>query len=449
MTVLILHLSDAHIKNELDPVVGRASSIASCLFSALPNASAVFVVFSGDIAFSGEKEQYDVARNFLTQLRASIEAEKKIPVHFVIAPGNHDCDFSREDEMRRIAIKHLGTNKAKIDESVINTCTSVQEPFFDFCAGLQDVQQEPVDKLWQVLSFDLDGKRVVFDVLNVSWVSRLHEEPGGLTFPYERYHAVENQVADLRILVMHHPLNWFSQSVYRPFRSFVRKVANIIITGHEHQGNAGENLDTESAHSAYIEGAVLQGHHDLTDSSFYLLEIKLDEAQYCSTRYRWNKSLYEAAEEGSWADYRDLPIKQSNPLEVTKDFRAILDDPGANFQHPTASVGLSDIYVYPDLHELSSSARGREFISSSVLLDPARTSNGVLLEGDEKSGATSLLYRLYDEYHDRGYVPLLLRGRDIKRTAAQIDALIVRAVREQYGERSLIFIRFSGHIARH
>jgi hypothetical protein len=77
----------------------------------------------------------------------------------------------------------------------------------------------------------------------------------------------------------------------------------------------------------------------------------------------------------------------------------------------------------------------KQFLSTSLLLEPSRIENGVLLSGEEKVGATSLLYMLFAHYHDIGLVPLYLRGPDIKsHSERDIDLAIQKAVAEQYGE---------------
>lgn len=437
MTAIILHLSDIHIKSEHDPILTRASNIAACTFSVLPETSVLFVIISGDIAFSGKAAQYDLASGFLSSLKSVIQTEKDIPVHFVIAPGNHDCDFDRDTKMRQMAIKCLTEDGVgAIDDSVIDQCTLPQEEFFKFKKNMSSVTLHTGDKLWETLSFGVDGKAIVFDTLNISWVSRLQEEQGGLVFPHERYSSKESEHADVRILVMHHPLNWFGQGMYKPFRKFVRKLANIVITGHEHQANVGENIDSESSMSAYIEGGILQDNGGIGNSTFNLVTLNLEDGTYSSTQFKWTSKHYEATEEGSWADYRALPAKRLNPFEIQKEFRQLLDDPGANFQHPSRPrISLSDIYVYPDLLEAGSEKRSGSFLSSSSLIDPSKTVDGVLLEGEEKVGRTTLLYRLYDEYHERGFAPLMINGSGIKQIKTRdLDTLIRKAVVEQYGE---------------
>ena len=437
MTAVLLHLSDIHIKTPNDPILKRGESIAACLFSSLPSASHLFIVVSGDVAFSGEEEQYVLATDFLKRIQTAIQNETSIPVSFVVVPGNHDCDFNQDSGARKMLIKSLeGSDVSEIDPSIIDTCTAIQKPFFKFREELEGNKEVDDDLLWRSSRFNIGIKILGFECLNVSWVSKLREEPGRLYFPIDRYSEKMTNDVDVRILVLHHPLNWFNQSIYRPFRTFVRQLADIVISGHEHQGNVGIINDAETDKSAFVEGCVLQGEKDPSDSSFNVVVIDLSQGQFASTRYNWDKSRYVETEEGSWSDYYNLPAKRANPFAISESFQEVLDDPGAFFKHPGRSnITLSDIFIYPDLQKVNGNGgtRRKNFINSSRLLSPDVTADGLLIEGEEKAGCTSLLYQLYRQYHDRGFVPLLLKGKDLKKTNdAEIDALINRVVKVQY-----------------
>ncbi|MFA6180235.1 MAG: metallophosphoesterase [Candidatus Methylopumilus sp.] len=439
MTAVVLHLSDIHIKNTKDPILQRGGEIAATTYSSLPAASHVFILVSGDIAYSGIASEYELAKAFLLSVKEAIKKEVTCPISFILVPGNHDCDFSTPVGARRMLVEGLDKQDSpEVDDSIIDICTNIQRNFFDFRSSIESNEGVKDDKLWRTSRFEVEGKVLEFDCLNISWVSKLREEPGRLYFPIGRYSENQLESADVRILVVHHPLNWFSQNIYRPFRTFVRKVSNVIISGHEHQGNVGVITDADSDASAFVEGCVLQGDKkDLSDSSFNLIILDLGLGQFSSTRYNWNGRLYSSTEEGSWADYHDLPAKRINPFAIEAEFEGVLEDPGAFFKHPSRiNVGLSDIYVYPDLRKIGNGEdRRRVFVSSSRLLSPEVTADGVLIEGEEKSGCTSLLYQLYRQYHDRGFVPLLIKGKELRKVSdADIDNLIKRTVEKQYGE---------------
>lgn len=52
MSLVIIHLSDIHIKSDHDPILKESDNIASCAFASLADASHLILMVSGDIAFS-------------------------------------------------------------------------------------------------------------------------------------------------------------------------------------------------------------------------------------------------------------------------------------------------------------------------------------------------------------------------------------------------------------
>lgn len=442
MAIVILHLSDIHLRGKSDWISDKCQMIASCTYASMHNASAVFIVVSGDVAFSGKPEEYDSAKNFFTEIRDAISEDRNVSVHFVFVPGNHDCDFDLNNNTRTLTLSSIRGKPEEIDKSVIDTGCSVQKPYFDFVGQLRSAEEiQAGDQLWSSYRFTVEGREVVFEALNVSWCSQLKEEPGSMIFPFERYTHFTDETADIRISVLHHPLNWFSQAVYHPFKQFLRGASNVIISGHEHVGGVGEDFNSDSGHSAYIEGCVLQDEKNLTQSSFNVAELNIMDGTYRTTRYLWNqgKKHYLPTEEGSWSDFRSLPKKSTNRFTLTNDFQELITDPGAAFQTLKGSeIKLADLYVFPDMQEPLEKKEVKQFLSTSLLLDPARIESGILLSGEEKVGATSLLYMLFEHYYDIGLVPLYLRGPDIKsHSERDIDSAIEKAVIEQYGAAQL------------
>lgn len=239
MTALLLHLSDIHFRqNKPNWVADKAALIAACTYSSLPDATAVFVVVSGDIAFSGMADEYLIARQFLDALKSEVLKEKTVPLHFVFAPGNHDCNFKRDNAARRAMLESARADIQKLeDNTIVDFASEVQSEYRDFEQQLLSAGETRAgDKLWTSHRFTVEGNEIVFDTINVSWCSSLHEEQGTIIFPTDRYQKKLSEAADLRIAVIHHPLNWFAQPVYHGFRKLVRSVANVVVSGHEHVG---------------------------------------------------------------------------------------------------------------------------------------------------------------------------------------------------------------------
>lgn len=446
MSVLILHLSDLHVEGDLDPVVPRAKAIADVLNPYLPATSVVFIVVSGDIAQAGLKVQYDVATRLLKRIATEIRTQKDLPVEFVTVPGNHDCDFSADQAVRNAILKDLCNYVGRMPTGLINGATTVQENYFNFRNHL--ISQGSLvhdDRLWSIQEFVVEGKSIWFDSLNASWMSTEKEKPGVVFFPFESYTDFKSSDADLRIAVIHHPFNWFNQINYQDFRGFLHSLNDIVITGHEHTGNAGVRSEARGGECAYIEGCALQVANQ-TLSAFNLIELRLDSDDFSCEKYQLNNDRYEGTGREPWLPIRSLPLRVGTALHFTVNFQKTLNDPGATLNHPDKKdLKLDDFYVFPDLdlqsddrkrpNRLGSLAKKR---SSKTLTRIDTVEPSFVLEGDENSGKTRLLYQLCKSYHSQNYLPLYVDGRKIK-SSNQDDLMKVlsNAIVEQYGAENL------------
>lgn len=442
MSIAILHLSDIHFSEKQNPILDHPRSVSSTLFSYLPQVSAAMIVITGDIAQSGKTNEYEHAKNFIKKLIENIKNEKDLPVYVILAPGNHDCDFEGDQEARIAVIGNVANKAGAIPPSYIEAGVAVQKNFFKFRAELEDPSIIVYsDQLWTSYAIEVDGKKIFFDTLNASWMSTRTEQQGGLLFPYERYGEFKPTDCDLRISILHHPLNWYSQRNYLAFRSFLHRLSDIILSGHEHQSHARTTDDEHDGACAFIEGGALQSRQSLK-SSFNILLINLEERRFQYKRYSLDNKVYSSEDSIKWTDYRALPLREASEWSLTESFSKILNDPGATLKHPSGhQLQLTDIYVYPDLdvrsHKHSDDHRkaNKQKINSRFLIKAESIKDTVLLEGEESAGKTRLLYRLYSEYHSQGFLPLLLLGEHIKNSSPNdLDRLLNQGIAQQYGK---------------
>lgn len=437
MKLVILHLSDIHVRSAGDVVLSHAADIASASFASAAGAAHVFIVVTGDIAFSGDAAEYRAAAPFLERIAIAIRKECGNLVDIVLVPGNHDCNLRMDTAARRHLIASiLAESKPEIDASVIEQCTTVQHPFNEFRLALETQHAVNDDGLWRTHTFPVGTKNIAFECLNISWISQRTELPGTLYFPADRYRHMPDQYADLRVAVLHEPFNWLSQAAYRPLHTLVRRMSDVVLTGHEHVGNVGVMDDSTSGRNVYVEGNVLQEDaSDMSKSGFNVVTIELDASRFCSTRFVWNGVRYAGITEGSWVDYHELPRRSNNPLPLQPEFLAALDDPGGPIRHPARQqITLGDLFVFPDLLEITDSPDKRQYRTSAFLANPAAIGDGILLEGDDKSGRTSLLRHLFREYYDRDFYPILIRGEHLNREDARgVERVLRAAIGRQYG----------------
>lgn len=436
MDLIILHLSDIHIKQNTDPILQRSDRIAQTVFPFLPECKHLILLFSGDIAFSGKTDEYLLAKSFIESISKRIISERQIPITIVTTPGNHDNNFDKNDGAREILVDQAHRSPEKIDNSIIKICCKVQEEYFDFRNQIEAATHIDPDSLWRSTTIEVDGQKIAIESLNISWISKIKEEQGMLLFPFERYNKILEDEPVIRISTMHHPLNWFHQANYRPFRIFIKKISDILITGHEHCGNAGTEDSVESDQYAFVEGCVLQDERGDSNSGYNIIAINTKQRTFLYKKFEYKKKIYQEIEDEKWCTPRPLADKARYPFQISSRFKSKLEDPGGCFSGPNGQCPkLSDVYVFPDIRKVKVET-GKAYntnISSECLISLETIKNGVLLEGGEKAGSTSLLYQLYLQFHDRGLVPIYLNGLDISKiTTGEINAAIRRQFIAQY-----------------
>ena len=441
MTTIILHLSDSHFRTKSNYVQQRTTEIASSTYHALPNADHVLILFSGDVAYSGKPEEYEIAKNFLSSIKKKILAEKKVPLHFVLSPGNHDCDFTKHTNVRQAVIAQLRSQgDTMVDNDVVGTCTQIQTAFNDFRSSLSQPVVAHSDPLLTQYELKVKSNTMLFSALNVAWMSTLHEQQGKLVFPCEQYRDLFDAQCDLHVVVMHHPLNWYHQSTYSTFRSLLRSTAHVIFTGHEHTASGFEVDDSINRRSVYLEAPALQSDSTDHESGFTIVELNLDEKQYKMTPYDWTGEYYAPTEVSiPWASYRKLPTKSKRGLNLTNSFLIELEDPGAGYVHQRKeNLLLSDFFVFPDLRKPGETRKKPKLVNSSILQSLTASKTRVIITGEDQAGKTSLLKILFKQYYDGSYYPLLVSATRLRRaTTAELDKILRECIAEQYERASV------------
>lgn len=210
------------------------------------------VIFSGDVAHSGKKDEFDRASSSL------INPLKKIlgsHVKFVIAPGNHDLDRtslgSTPAEWRTQLSVNSDNRSAAIGQML---CDDVRSPalwspfkaFYKFCSehdfdyGRNGFVKSSV--------FDKVGSKIGICAVNSALCCARHEvrgkdEPAAALWDYGTLSVSEQQVraaidavehCDLRILVLHHPLSWLHPDEQPILDQLISANFDLVLHGHEH-----------------------------------------------------------------------------------------------------------------------------------------------------------------------------------------------------------------------
>ena len=140
MKIMILHLSDIHLKGSEHAILKRVEKLKNSIQYLESELECCFIVVSGDTVFSGCREEYEIAANFFSELKGTLSASSISPeVKHIFIPGNHDCNLKeRNTQLRSSIINQIAFKQAELaDGTIIDCCTSVQQDFFEFISSFE------------------------------------------------------------------------------------------------------------------------------------------------------------------------------------------------------------------------------------------------------------------------------------------------------------------------
>lgn len=255
--MLILHISDLHFKKgeagtELDPNSHLRNEIVRDVKEkcrAIGN-SPDLVLISGDIAFSGNSEEYKFAQSWLENLCVNCGCDIS---NIFVVPGNHDVQ--RNVASRPVVQSFHSTIKSKAgDRSLLKTISglisdedsgpilySTISNFNDFAAkyfcDLIAPNRTKIERRFELN----DGSKLCVTGLNSTFVSSHLDEEGSLFVDQTGFNITrENGVVHL--VLCHHPCNWLANG--RDLEDHLNDVVQIQLFGHEHSNRVSLARDS-------------------------------------------------------------------------------------------------------------------------------------------------------------------------------------------------------------
>lgn len=441
MRVLIVHLSDIHVRAESDAVLKRAQRIAEAANSRRDGADLTLIVVGGDIAFSGTSKQYELAQVFLKSIADNLDQKPLI----AIAPGNHDCDFSGDLTARTLLIDGLRESPGKpVGSSIIHQCVSVQQHFFTFRDSLPLGNLVVHNPLYYEYLIPIDKGDLVVRCYNTAWMSSLKERPGTLAFPEATLDNMTN--GRFSISLFHHPYNWLIAS--RRFRHLVERHSDLVLTGHEHQHDRALTYRPDSLKATtYIEGSALQDSDDPNTSGFNVILVDVENGKQQFHHFELRGERYHPkSDEDVWEPLPLHAYRSDETFEVQSKFQEWLDDLGINNANKAGRQRtLEEVFLYPELIEQfrdPTLSKRRLTVKSEDVSKELLQYDQVFIASQQKSGRTSLAKQLYLDYLDAGLVPVYLNGsEDHLRLQDGSPKSFFREAKRQYGDDSLERIR--------
>ena len=428
MKFAILHLSDIHIKNTENHVFGKVNEIINSIKNKLFDEKFLFIVTTGDIANSGNSEEYDQAISFYKKLEEELSCYvKDLSIKFIFSPGNHDCDFSTSSAIRELVLEKINNDDFEIDnikEDFIINCVSVQENYFNFKSKLEDesaIHESLNSSLFTRYEFKLDEYIIAFNSYNFSFMSSKHEEQSKLKFPCksirDTLQSITSKPKSINISLYHHPLHWLNHRNIRSVRELINSTSEIVLTGHEHTSTVKTEIDINTNSTHYIESSALQTSN-ANESSFKLIKIDLESKSEVIDDFSWEKESYTEIRNNSIIN---LDVK-NNHYELKDEYFQKINSLGAQLSHKYKSdINLEDLFIYQDLQVLNTGdIKVKE--NAKFLKDFEKIEKTLIL-GAETSGKTSLAYMLQIYYKRNGKLPIYISGTNLSKKDYDFDKI--------------------------
>jgi len=258
----IIHLSDFHLRKQTEfqtdtmlydlilDVKERINSLGL---------SPVYVIITGDLTYSGKKEEFEYAKEFIKLIKDFVD-----PADIFIAPGNHDVDWKSMRQLSRDIMEKIaeqgkpGIEEAsKVFENEIerNELLQGMSNYYDFIKSVYGAPPRK-DYLYRVKSINIDPYIVNFISLNsaflfspkYSFFGYLGKEQLDRAFLEVANNSRNNRRKEINIAFFHHPFEALPDVTRVETHNLLLSRSDLILTGHVHT----PHLITD--YTAYMSG---------------------------------------------------------------------------------------------------------------------------------------------------------------------------------------------------
>lgn len=432
MKIGILQLSDLHIEN--DDCLNKVDAIVNACDYDIKQISHLYILITGDIAKNGRKAEYDKAKDFIISLQQKIKPSNSVlQIKCIMVPGNHDCCFDNVKTTRKTIINDCLNKDIIEEEDYFADVLTVQDNFWHFYEEINE--NMPTDKTsYKIECVPFINHKIVFHCYNTSWMSEIEEKYGGLIIPENKF--INNNEGNITISLFHHPLNWLSPNTKNNnkarFEEHLINTSNIVLFGHEHDKGQFKNIQQKHNNVIFSESKALQKNKP-DEEGFNYFDIDLLENKTTCKVFSWNKDNYLVEYEEKFSVVK----KEKRVFLLTNEFAKKINTLKIPLKHyKKENLELPDVFVFPDLEPIKDDDT-IQYTDSKDLLQLIKKEDKlkVVIEGDDQSGKTTLLFSFFKNLYDSGFVPIYIRGKHVNST--DIKSIVKRSIKEQYDSNNV------------
>lgn len=341
MKILFLHLSDAHLKQDTKLSEINTNAIVNSL-SQMGEVDEYVLVFSGDIANSGNINEYKVAGTMLGRILKGINDkyyERSKQIKTLIVPGNHDNLVKNLLRKREEIVGYY--NDKKTDSHYYEDLAELDN-FYCF-ANRNGCYLHNKNIEVKVLKFDSFTIKV--NLINSAPFSLLKSENGdkGLHYIPNReiskldFESQENYT----ISIMHHGPEWFSDETKKALYNKLYESTDLLFVGHEHF-SLNETKIVNGKQIDISSGVALYGTN--TEHGFNALILDTSNAALVGHKFVYNGRIYKPSSEPVIKN-ENISFKSKYKFTHTSDYKKYLE---SDIEQRVGEKYL-DYFVFPSL----------------------------------------------------------------------------------------------------
>lgn len=416
MKILLLHLSDIHVKDKNTYSTEKIEKMISAI-SQEESIDKVFIVLSGDLAFEGIKEQYKLCRKILGQIIVKLKQLYNITNHIDVltVPGNHDINFNNVPLSRAEIQTRFFKNSEK--EQIYAEFIKKMDGFFEFAS---DNRCFVSNKIVDVKQIQVGNYTIQFNLINSAINSILKDPIGdddkGLHYidDAEIAKMESNKNSDLIISIMHHSPEWYNETCRHKLLSYINNKTDFLLCGHEHINVESEVVQSEAKVTRICGGPLVFENKSI----FNTIILNTDENKYKTCKYIWCNNIYQIEN----SEYKKIDNDIKINLTFYNDF--INDQTFNNIND------FREFFIFPELTEVNKEQK-EQVINNKKMFELFEKKKMIIIEGDDYSGKTSLSKFIFLESL-KSKVPVFF---DMKRlNSVRINKIIDFAFTEQYNK---------------
>lgn len=430
MKIALIHLSDFHINNT-DTVSNEKINTIIKSLKVIKNIDKYVLIVSGDIAYSGKKNEYKKAYSIFNKIISGIKENLLNDfLNVLIVPGNHDLCLTKDARDCETVQEYYDNN-------------SIEELIDGEIGYLSNYSQFPFSPKNTYNNFltrkfvEFNGYKIQFNLINTAPFSTLKPNDKELHyFPKDQLKFLKKKNdCNLCITIMHHSTEWFNWSCKNNLENAIIDNSELLLYGHDHIGSTSL-VSLNDSYNMYISSA---GSIDFAckndiDDSFNVIVIDTNDNTLDGYSFVWNHKNRIFTHKCTLKDRKiDIRCSELNPLasyikEIKRDEYNFENDFTKYFVCPKLGTNGLDEYE-----------KSEEIFEFDSLFNKIMDSNKVEIVGNTNYGKTTLLKYIYISMIGK-VTPVFWRLESgVKFNQKN---LIKHLFEEQYGDEPVLFERF-------